>query len=243
MEPATGYPIPPNQQRPNPNGYPHPPPGTAYPYQAPPQPSNPYYYNPAAYTVPGPTTLCRRLLLGFIVVTAIFFTILFISWIVIRPRVPSFHLTSFSLSSFNSSGHQLSGAWAARFEVFNPNKKMDIEYDEIQAFVFFRRQSLTQNRLQPFLQQRKNLTVMETQFSIINTFVDQWVSDAVDAEKKRGSLTFDLKVVADVGFRVGELRSRRRLLRVDCYDLTVTLPGSHGSGNLTKAPRRCDVYA
>ncbi|CAN0900542.1 NDR1/HIN1-like protein 10 [Linum grandiflorum] len=241
MEPATGYPVPPNEQRPN--GYPAAPPGTGYPFQAAVQPSNSYYYNPqnpSSYTAARPT-LYRRLILLFIIVTSIFFTGLFISWIVIRPRVPVFHITSFTMSTFNSSSHQLSGTWAARFEVFNPNKKMDIEYDQIQAFISFKEQSLAQNRLQPFVQQHKNHTVLETDFSIINTFVDQWVSDAADEDKKDGSVTFDLKVVADVGFRVGELRARRRQLQVSCSDLTVTLSGSGGSGNLTKGHRQCYV--
>ncbi|CAI0544056.1 unnamed protein product [Linum tenue] len=246
MEPATGYPVPPNQQRPN--GYP-PPTGTAYPYQAPPQPSNPYYYNNPSngqgpiYTQ-GRPALYRRLIMVFIVITVIFFTALFISWIVIRPRVPEFRLTNFTLSGFNSSGHQLSGTWAARFEVYNPNKKMDIEYDVIQASVLYQKVFLTENRLQPFVQVHKNLTVMETQFSIINTFVDQSVTDAVDEERrKHGSVTFNLKVVAGVGFKYGKLRARRRLLKVYCFDLNMRLAGNGGSGNLTGAPKRCIVYS
>ncbi|CAL1367353.1 unnamed protein product [Linum trigynum] len=246
MEPATGYPVPPNQQRPN--GYPPPPTGTSYPYQPPPQqPSNPYYYNPSngqgpVYT-PARPTLYRRLITIFIAVTVVFFAVLFISWIVIRPRIPEFRLTSFTLSGFNSSSHQLSGTWAARLEVYNPNKKMDIEYEAIQASVFYQEVLLAENRLQPFLQVHRNLTVMETQFSIVNTFVDQAVTDAVDEERKHGSVGFDLELVAGVGFKVGELRARRRLLNVSCDDLDVRLDGNGGSGNLTGPPKRCDVYS
>ncbi|CAI0398452.1 unnamed protein product [Linum tenue] len=209
MEPATGYPPPP-------------PTSTSYPYQPPPQqPSNPYYYNPSngqgpVYT-PARPILYRRLITIFIAVTVVFFAALFISWILIRPRIPEFRLTSFTLSGFNSSSHQLSGTWAARLEVYNPNKKMDIE----------------------------NLTAMETRFSIVNTFVDQSVTDAVDEERrKHGSVGFDLEVAAGVGFKVGELRARRRLLKVSCDDLDVRLDGNGGgSGNLTGVPKRCDVYS
>ncbi|CAN1171197.1 NDR1/HIN1-like protein 10 [Linum perenne] len=246
METATGYPAPPNQQQ-RPNGYP-PPSGTAYPYQAPPQPSNPYYYNnPQSqgppYTAPRPT-LYRRLIGILIIVIVLLLTALLIAWIAIRPRVPEFRLTSLTLTNFNSSGNQLSGDWAARFEVYNPNKKMSVEYDPVQSTLYYHREFLAETRMQPFFQQRKNLSAVEARYTALNRYVDQWVTDEVNKERRKaGSLAFDLRVAAGVGFKYGGFRARRRVLRVRCDDLTVEIRGNGGSGNMSRVPKRCSVYA
>ncbi|CAN0916902.1 NDR1/HIN1-like protein 2 [Linum grandiflorum] len=252
MEPATGYPVPPNQQQQQqqrPNGYPPPPPpsGTAYPYQAPQQPSNPYYHNNPSqgpvYSPPRPT-LFRRLIGILIIVAILVLTALLITWIAIRPRAPEFRLTSLTLTNFNYSGNQLSGDWDARFEVYNPNKKMSVEYDPITSSVFYRREFLGETRLRPFFQQGRNSTVVEARYTVVNNFVDQWMVDEVDKEKRKlGSVAFDLRVVAGAGFKYGGFRARRRILRVHCDDLTVVIRGNGGSGNMSNVPKRCYVYA
>jgi hypothetical protein len=65
----------------------------------------------------------------------------------------------------------------------------------------------------------------------------------INGDKGRGSVSFNLKIVADAVYRVGGFRARRRLLRVFCDDLAVGISGNGGSGNLTGGARRCKVYS
>ncbi|KDP29882.1 hypothetical protein JCGZ_19149 [Jatropha curcas] len=236
--PATGYPVPPSQ---HPNGYPPPP--SAAPYAAAP-PNNPYYYNQQP-VYPNPrATLLRRIVAAVIVVTVIFFTILFICWLVIRPHRPEFHVTSFSVTNLNvsTSSQRLSANWNARFQVYNPNKKMKISYDAIMSSVLYKTEILAQTRIPPFKQDTKNQTTIDAAFAAVESYVDGWVVNDINGEKSHGAVEFNLRLVADVGFKVGGFRARRRLLRVWCDNVPIGFSVNGGSGNLTGGARECKVF-
>ncbi|KAJ8768038.1 hypothetical protein K2173_020978 [Erythroxylum novogranatense] len=243
--PATGYPVP--------NGHTPPPTGTAYPYQAPPPNTNtntnPYFYYNQQQQQPfysdRRALILRRMIVAVIAVTVIFFTILFIMWLVIRPRLPDFQIQSLSLSNFNisSTSQTVTGNWNARFQVYNPNKKMKIYYDEIESGILYKSDTLSQTRIAPFMQNTKTQSVVEASYSATEAYVDGWVVSGINGERSRGSVGFNVKVVADVGFKVGGLRARRRLLRVLCENVPVGVSTSSKSGNLTGGARDCRVYA
>jgi hypothetical protein len=238
--PATGYPFVPNGIH-----YPPPPSGTAYPYQAPPpQPANPYYYNTNQPYPNQRATLLRRLIAALIIVTVIFFTILFIVWLVIRPHLPEFRVTSLSVSSFNasSSSSSVSGNWNARFQVYNPNK-LKISYGDIQSSIYYKSEFLSQTRIPPFKQAKKNVTDINAEYGAMGSYIAGRAVNQINGDKGRGSVSFNLKIVADAVYRVGGFRARRRLLRVFCDDLAVGFSGNGGSGNLTGGARRCKVYS
>ncbi|KAJ6309740.1 hypothetical protein OIU76_014636 [Salix suchowensis] len=239
--PATGYPF-------VPNGIQHPPPptGTAYPYQAPPpQPPNPYYYNTNHPYPNQRATLLRRFIAAVIIFTVIFFTVLFICWLVIRPHLPEIRVTSLSVSSFNvssSSSSSVTGNWNARFQVYNPNKKLRISYDELQSSIFYKSEFLSQTRIPPFKQGKKNVTDINAEYGAMGSYIVGRAVDEINGDKRRGLVSFNLKIIADAVFKVGGFRARRRLLRVFCDDLAVGFSGNSGSGNLTGGARRCNVY-
>ncbi|KAJ9177881.1 hypothetical protein P3X46_009812 [Hevea brasiliensis] len=237
--PATGYPVHPAQ---HPNGYPPPQSATAY---APPPPNNPYYYNqPPAYPNPR-AALIRRLIAALIAVTVLFLTILFICWLVIQPHRPEFHVTSFSVTNLNvsTSSQRLTGNWNARFQVYNPNKKLKISYDEIMSSILYKSEILSQTRIPPFKQDTKNHTTMDAEFSVVDSYVDERVVNGINGDRANGAVGFEVRVVADVGFKVGGFRARRRLLRVWCDNVSIGLSANGRSGNLTGGARKCKVFA
>ncbi|CAK7331983.1 unnamed protein product [Dovyalis caffra] len=240
--PATGYPF-------VPNGIHHPPPptGNAYPYQAPPppQPTNPYYYSTNQPYPNQRATLLRRLIAALIIFAVIFFTILFICWLVIRPHLPEFRITSLSVSNFNvsSSSSSVTGDWNARFQAYNPNKKLKISYDELRSSIYYKSELLSQTRIPPFKQGKKNVTDINAEYGALSSYIDGRVANQINGDKGRGLVSFNLRVLADAGFKVGGLRARRRLLRISCDDVPVGFSRAGGSGNLTGGARRCSVYA
>ncbi|KAK5818510.1 NDR1/HIN1-like protein 10 [Gossypium arboreum] len=228
--PVTGYPVH------NVNGCGPPPPATsttAYPYVNP----SPYPYYPAPPPQNPRPTFFRRLFVAFAVLLIIFGTILLIFWLVLRPHLPDFSIQSISLSNFNASNQRVNGTWNAQFQVSNPNKKLSIYYGDIVSSVFHKDDFLTETRIGPFVQGTREVNSVEASYSVVNSFVEGKVVDAMNGERSRGEIKFNIKVVADVAFRYGGWRGRRRILRVWCDDVALT--GS--SGKMTGGFKKCSV--
>lgn len=230
--PVTGYPV----HSLNINGCAAPPPApsaTAYPYVNP----NPYPY----YPVPPPQnrlrTSFRYLFMIFLALLIILGFILFVFWLVLRPKYPDFSIQSLSLSNFNASDQRLNGTWNAQFLVSNPNKKLSISYGDLVSLVFHEDYFLTDTRIGPFVQDTRNATTVEASYSVVDSFVEGKVVDAMNGERSRGQIKFNVKLVGNVLFRYGKWRSRWKYLRVWCYDVTLGI----SSGKMTGGPKKCSV--
>ncbi|VFR02696.1 unnamed protein product [Cuscuta campestris] len=256
-QPATGYPA-----QPNPNGYP-PSAGTAYSYPAA-QHGGPYAFNYDSHYPSGPQppyaldaySLQRANFLRRVVgvILACFFmagTILFIVWLAFRPQLPEFRVDSLSVSDFNLSSNFLSANWDLKFTARNPNKKMTVYYEDIQASILYGdSELLAGTSLAPFAQDTKSETASKGTFTASGTFVDDWVVKGINRDKS--NVDFNVILVTRVWFKTGSWRTKRRILRVYCRDLKVQLlessahSGNHtaqrlSSGNLVRAPKQCRV--
>ncbi|XVE79175.1 hypothetical protein DITRI_Ditri14bG0036900 [Diplodiscus trichospermus] len=228
--PVTGYPVQ------NVNGCAPTQPATsatAYPYVNP----NPYPYYPAPRPQNPRPTFFRRLFVAFAIFLIIFGTILLIFWLVLRPRLPDFSLQSLSLSNFNASNERVNATWNAQFQVSNPNKKLAIAYGDFVSSVFYKDNFLTETRIGPFVQGTRNVSTVEASYSVVDSFAEGKVVDAMNGERTRGEIKFNVKVIAEVAFRYGGWSGRRRFLRVWCNDVALT--GS--SGKMTGGPKKCSL--
>ncbi|KAL3828612.1 hypothetical protein ACJIZ3_017414 [Penstemon smallii] len=245
--PVTGYPAP--------NGYSaNPPPSaTAYPYVATaPPPHNAYYNNqnnpyyqpnyPDADSVRRANCL-RRIFAVVIGLVVIFGTITFIVWLVLRPELPEFRVDSFSLSNFTLGNNSLiSFTSEIRLTARNPNKKMTLAYDQIDAVLFYRSYSLSETMLPPFSQDTKNETSLTANLAAAGSFVERRVVDGINGERNgNGNVNFNLRMISRVRFEAKAWRTRRRFVKVYCGDLVVTIPSNGRSGTLTGGPRQCRV--
>ncbi|CAH2049773.1 unnamed protein product [Thlaspi arvense] len=236
VPPATGYPA---------TGYPRPPPyshssaaGTAYPYGAPP-PRTAYYQQP----YPSPRATFLRRLFAILVATLIIAgTIVFIIWIVLRPRLPHFQVDSVTLSNFNlSSSSLITGNWDVRFTVRNPNHKLSLYYDNIDAFIYYKGESLAETTLPPFVQGKKNQTAMRATFAASSAYVDKWVVDDINGDKAKGaSVSFNARMLARIRYKSG-LWARRRFWRIYCGELPVSLSANGTGGTLVGGTKECRV--
>lgn len=245
--PVTGYPAPPGypQHNPIPNGH-----ATAYPYAAPPPPPpQPTYYNPNPnpyYSDPYAaqrTTFFRRIFAFLIASIIITGTIIFIVWLVLRPRIPVFRVDSFTLTNFNISPSTslITGNWDVRFTVRNPNRKIALSYDHIEAYVFYKSESLSVTTVPPFAQGTKNETSVRATFAAASAYIENSVADGINSERSRGSVVFNVRMLARVRFKAGVWRARKRLLTVFCRDLSIALSSNSSGGSLTGGSRECRV--
>ncbi|RZC84136.1 hypothetical protein C5167_046923 [Papaver somniferum] len=226
------------------NNYPPPPPGTGYPYSAPP----PAYYNPNPYPHqtydPQRATFLRRVKIAGISVFLIIGAITFIIWLVVRPHLPDFHVDSASVTNFNVTNSQLSANWEIGFFVRNPNKKMTIFYDRIEGSIFYKDESLTETSLVPFFQEKKNETTISTRFTAMGTYVgERTAKDILGDKNNGGGLRFNVRMLAWVRFRSGAWRTRRHLMRVFCEDVRIGFPNATSSaGTLSGSSKVCEVH-
>ncbi|MFS7926428.1 putative Late embryogenesis abundant protein, LEA_2 subgroup [Helianthus anomalus] len=236
--PVTGYPATTTTGHPTTTA-------TAYPYITPP-PQNPYfhvtnnpYYNPYA-PPPRATTFVHRFfafLIGIILTTGV---IIFIMWLVLRPQIPQFRVETLTLTNFNVSSNSLvSGNWDARFVATNPNSKIVLYYDEIEAAVYYKSDSISETTVAPFVQGVKNETKIRAMFASLTAYVDG--RDGISGERSRGTVGFNLRMVSRVRFQAGSWWARRRVLRVYCPNLSVRVDGNGGNGSLVGGSKECSV--
>ncbi|GFQ06937.1 protein yls9 [Phtheirospermum japonicum] len=241
--PVTGYPA----TNPQPNGgysAQPPPSGAAYPYPAAPrrQPllqSN-YQYHPDSAR----RATCLRRIFAFVIgLVIIFGTVTFIVWLVLRPQLPEFRVDSFSISNFTLGNNSLvSFTSEIRLTARNPNKKMSLVYDHIEAVLFYKSGSLSETTVPPFSQDTKNETSLTANFAAAGSFVDRPVVDGINGDRaKTGNVDFNLRMLSRVRFEAPAWRTRRRFLKVFCGDLIVSIPSNGRSGALTGVPPQCRV--
>lgn len=250
---VTGYPTaaaPPiyTQAGAQPQGqpYPHPPP----PYfPPPPPPSGPYYGPSAVYGGSGGnggSLFVRRLIIISIVVFLAFGFATLVLWLVLRPSLPLFAISSASVSSFNiSGGQQFSAKFNLSISVRNPNKKMGILYDKIEAGVLYQSETLSETSLAPFYLEKENSTVVPASFESVAKYLDANACDGIAKSRSSngGVVVFHATFIAWVRFRSGDWTTRRHLLRVFCDNVSIRLSNATAAvGSLEGPPQPCHVY-
>uniref|UniRef100_A0A7N0RHF0 Late embryogenesis abundant protein LEA-2 subgroup domain-containing protein n=1 Tax=Kalanchoe fedtschenkoi TaxID=63787 RepID=A0A7N0RHF0_KALFE len=246
--PATGYPVhpyPPPQQAAN--GYAQQP-SSAYPYPPPHQQHpNPYFYNsnyqapPRDYHVDQQrNAFLRRMITAMIAVFVIFCVIFFITWLVLRPKFPEFRVDSASVTGFNLSS-SVSGAWVFGVTVSNPNKKVDIVYEEVESSLAYDYDFIADSTLAPFTQGKRNVTTIRASFAASGSYLNDRSLARLNRDRgDDGVVGFQVRIYSRALFNAGVWRVRRRLLRVLCDDLRIAI-GSNGAGNMTGGPKGCIV--
>lgn len=235
--PVTGYPVPPSGA--SCNGYPPAAYDTAYPYAAPPPQYNSYQHHRHQ----------RRcaFIRCFLVATVTFFVvagaIIFILWLVLRLRIPQFGVQSFKVTNFSVVDSQhVSGTWQVGLLVANPNVKADVSYDTMDTMLYYRWSFIAVARIPPFEQRRGNQTAVSTFLSANAAYVTSSAVNALDSDRAKGTVPFQISVLSRVRFKSRWWWFRSVLLRVRCDDLAVGLSSStNGTANLVGGERACQA--
>lgn len=237
--PVTGYPVQPAGAYSN--GYPAAASNAGYPYAAPPPQYNSHQYY-------GQQCQRRSVFIRYFLVAMITFFIvagcvIFIAWLVLRPRMPEFRVQSVKVTNFSVVDSQhVSGTWQVGLLATNPNKKMKISYGTMNTELLYKSEFITATRIPPFDQGTRNQTVLNTVFSADNAYVATAAVNDLNSDRTKGNVAFRIRGQALVRFRSGWWRARRRLLRVLCEDLAVGLSSSsNGTANLVAGKGNCKV--
>eukprot|EP00262_Sarcandra_glabra_P012713 TRINITY_DN3333_c0_g1_i1.p1 TRINITY_DN3333_c0_g1~~TRINITY_DN3333_c0_g1_i1.p1 ORF type:complete len:248 (+),score=-9.61 TRINITY_DN3333_c0_g1_i1:137-880(+) len=216
--------------------------GTAYPYPAP--PPAPYYqtpHYPPYYAQPSPySNFLRRLIFAAIVVFLLIGTVTFILWLVLRPHVPEFSIKSASVSSFNLSSSELAANWNIEISAVNPNKKLGISYDNVDASVLYGSDALARTMLPPFYQGKMNATTVTARLAVVSSYVQDEQARRLVSERNTGSVGFNVRLRSWVRFRSGAWRTRRHPMTVYCKNVKIGI-STAGNGTLVGITKGCQV--
>ncbi|KAB1222554.1 Protein YLS9 [Morella rubra] len=140
----------------------------------------------------------------------------FIFWLLFRPNEVKFYVTDASLTQFNytSNDNTLHYNLALNVSIRNPNKRIGIYYDRIEANAYYQDQRFDTETLTPFYQGHKNTTVLSPVFhgQQLLTLGSSEVSN-FDSDKNNGifgiSLRLNIRIRAKLGWiKIGHFKSK-----------------------------------
>ncbi|XP_065857304.1 NDR1/HIN1-like protein 10 [Euphorbia lathyris] len=168
-------------------------------------------------------------LLKIIITTAITIGLaVFIFWIIVRPNKIKFHVTDATLSEFNvDANNNLRYNLAMNISVRNPNKKIGIYYDYIEARAYYEDQRFDVDILTPFYQGHKNTSVLTPAFQGQHLMVlsGDRLSE-FNREKSSGIYSIDVKIRLRIRFKIGKIKVGKFKPKVEC-DFKVPVNGTN----------------
>ncbi|OWM79040.1 NDR1/HIN1-like protein 10 [Punica granatum] len=216
-------------------------------------PLNGAYYGPSvpprkSYLRPGRSRgcgcgCCLLTLLLEIIVTVVVIVGLaaFIFWLIFRPNLLKYHVTDAQLTQFNlttttSNSQQLNYNLRLNLTLRNPNKKIGVYYDRIEARAYYEGQRFHDVTLPKFYQGHKNTTILSPTFEGQRVIVlgSDELSD-FNSDKAAGVYDIDVKLYLRVRFKLGKIKTFRFKPKIKCdLKVPVSTAGSASDFGSTK---------
>ncbi|KAL2554201.1 Protein YLS9 [Forsythia ovata] len=90
--------------------------------------------------------------------------IIFICWLIFRPNAVKLYATNASLTEFTLDNNTLHYNLALNLTIRNPNKRIGIDYDRIEARAFYEDERFASTELTPFYQGHKSTNSLTPEF-------------------------------------------------------------------------------
>ncbi|KAI9122115.1 hypothetical protein K1719_006804 [Acacia pycnantha] len=185
-----------------------------------------------------------KLLLALIVIGGL---AVLIFWLVVQPRGFKFYVSDAQLTRFDlPSDNNLRYDLVLNFTARNPNKKLSIYYDRVEARAFYDDQRFATadviTHMNSFRQSTKSSDPMSAYFSGQHLMV----SDSGDLltqyneEKTKGAFNVDVKLYFRIRFKLGDVISGDYHPRVKC-ELSLPLTSNTTSPAIAFESTKCDV--
>ena len=168
-----------------------------------------------------------------------------IFWLVVQPRSFKFHVTEADLTQFeyHTNNNTLHYNMVLNFTARNPNKKLSIYYDKVEALAFYEDARFSNydviTHMNSFRQYTKSSSPMSAVFSghRVLTLDNEQISE-LNQDKSDGVYDIYVKLNFRIRYRLGDLISGDFKPKVKC-DLKVPVPNN---GTLTFfQATKCDV--
>ncbi|CAL9026318.1 unnamed protein product [Prunus brigantina] len=184
-------------------------------------------------------SLIFKLIMTAVVIVGLAF---FIFWLIVRPNRIKFHVTDAHLTQFNfSNDNTLHYNLALNVTIRNPNKKIGVYYDRIEARAIYEDQRFsTFTSTTPFYQGHKTTNVVNPVFQGQQVIPDTKVLSKYNEQKSSGVYDIDVKLYLRVRFKFGLIKTGKFKPRIKC-ELKVPLTQNGSSSGGTFETTKCDV--
>jgi hypothetical protein len=178
---------------------------------------------------------CSLLFCFFVTILALFGITILVMWLVLRPHVPSYSLQNIEFHSFNlteqQNAYSLNSDILYTLEARNPNKRIGIQYDEIDIHTFYAGDELGQSSIPAFYQGHRNTTILTSELKLVNATLSRSAGTILQSSIQSTTLV-SLQIRVDVRARMkfGSYTSFHFWVHSNCdvqfYPPTATTPAS-----------------
>ncbi|KAJ8466263.1 hypothetical protein OPV22_028815 [Ensete ventricosum] len=186
----------------------------------------------------GPCCLLCNLVKFIVSIVIALGIVVLVLWLIFRPNDIKVHVDNASLTQFNyttgtgSLSYNLSLAMSIR----NPNKRISIYYDYLEAQASYDGFRFGYAPLLAFYQGRKSTAALDPAFQGAQVVTEDGVAETYARETGEGFYYVDVRVYAKLRLKVWVFKIRYNRPRIDC-SLKLPAPGTAGSFEKT----RCHV--
>ncbi|KAG8374036.1 hypothetical protein BUALT_Bualt11G0089200 [Buddleja alternifolia] len=183
------------------------------------------------------TCICQ-ILITILVIVGI---AVFVLWLIFRPNTVKFYATDATLTEFNlnNNNNMLNYNLALNFTVRNPNRRIGVYYDRIEARAYYQGERFAAVELPRFYQRRKSTNSLSAEFrgQHIVSLGNRERSN-YDGDRSSGVYDIEVRLYMRIRMRFGVVRSPRVKPNVEC-DLRIPL-SANGTVVGGFEFRRCD---
>ncbi|XP_059646591.1 NDR1/HIN1-like protein 10 [Cornus florida] len=168
---------------------------------------------------------------------------LLVFWLIFRPNKVKFHVTDATLTDFNfsTSTNTLYYNLALNMTIRNPNKRIGIYYDRIEARAYYEDQRFDAVTMTPFYQGHKMTNTLSPVFQGQNmVMLGSSEVSKYNSDKSDGIYNIDVKLYLRIRFKLGAIKTPKFKPKIEC-DLKVPL---HSNGTIlsgTFETTKCDI--
>ncbi|KAK3024429.1 hypothetical protein RJ639_044603 [Escallonia herrerae] len=159
-----------------------------------------------------------------------------IIWLSVRPKHLVYSIEDGSIHDYNLSNNHLNANFHFVLRAHNPNSKVSIYYDKMEATVYYNDETLAFNTVEPFFQPHRNVTRIGLNLGAKDVSLYDPVAKDLKLERSAGEVELEVRLKAKIRFKVGAWKSKHRTLRISCEPVMVHFSSSKNFGRAL-----CDV--
>ncbi|XP_042416591.1 NDR1/HIN1-like protein 6 [Zingiber officinale] len=161
-------------------------------------------------------------------------------YFIYRPQRPAFAVSALRLAAFNvSAGGRLSSRLDLNVTARNPNRKLVFLYDPSSVSVFSGGVDVGDGSFPAFRQGAKNTTLLSATLAAGG---GQTLDSAATRDlRERTRLSLEIDVDTKVGVKIGNLKTKRIGVKVQCSGIDVAVPTGKAAATASSSNAACKV--
>ncbi|GFZ17835.1 hypothetical protein Acr_26g0011050 [Actinidia rufa] len=122
-----------------------------------------------------------------------------IIWLAVRPKRLVYTVEEGSIHGFNlTQNNHLNATFNFVIRAYNPNTKISIYYDKVEAYVFYYDETVAFTTVDPFFQPRRNVTHLGLNLMAREAALEGAAAKDLRLEKSSGEVELDIRVKAKI---------------------------------------------